>query len=346
MRAVLFGGDGKVAVHTVPDPRPGPGEVLVRTRSSAICGSDLHVYGKSRAELGEALLATVPGHELCGEVVEVGPGATGRQVGDRVIGYLKVGCRACEYCLRGYPTQCQTVRIIGTDLHGSDGEYVALPEWAAMPLPPEISYTEGAIISCNFSTAYSAVMKTSLARTPARADTTKVAVFGVGPVGLCAVQAAHTFGADVAAVDFSARRLDMAKRFGGTTTLNARTNDVPAALAEWTQGRGVDISIECSGTEGGRGQAMEVAAPLSEIVLVGNGADVQPAPLGQLKAREVTVRGSVVFQPSEFDAMIEFVTSNSLQLTDMVEHEFDISDAVQAFDLAASQDTGKILFRW
>jgi D-arabinose 1-dehydrogenase-like Zn-dependent alcohol dehydrogenase len=130
MRAVLLPGDRKVEVVERADPTPGPGQVVVRTRASAICRSDMGLYAGNSTivggdEAGSGLV--VPGHEPAGEIVEVGAGVTGLSVGDRVAGYLPFGCGRCEYCTAGFLMLCAQWKCLGFDVDGGDADYHVLP---------------------------------------------------------------------------------------------------------------------------------------------------------------------------------------------------------------------------
>jgi threonine dehydrogenase-like Zn-dependent dehydrogenase len=141
MRAVVFPGDQTVSMRDLPDPVPGQGEVLVRVKASAICGSDLS------ALRGEQVVGTkpehlVPGHEIAGTIEEVGIGAYGVSVGDRVSIYLAVGCMRCEYCRAGNIMVCPKASIVGFDRWGGDAELVVVPAINCMRLPRELSFVD------------------------------------------------------------------------------------------------------------------------------------------------------------------------------------------------------------
>lgn len=340
MKGILLKGDKRIEPVELPDPTPGPGEVVIKIKASGVCGSDIHRYHMTAEQLGP-MTSVIPGHDSAGEVVAVGEGVTTRKVGDRVIGYLKVGCMKCDYCRRGLPAHCRNLRSIGRQIHGSDGEYITIPESAALDLPDFLSYQEGAILSCNYATAYSAVR-----RVTADPATATVAIIGVGPVGLCALMTAHELGYRTIAVDLSDGRLAMADRLGADAIVNARREDVVQAVKDLTRGIGVEASVECSGSEVAQAQAIHIGASLGQVVLVGNGKAEATMPIGVLKAKEMVMQGSVVFHSHEYPGMLDFLASASFSLADLVEAEMPIEQAVEAFARADQGDSGKILFSW
>lgn len=338
MKAVMFPGDGEIELVNLPDPEPGPGEVVIEMRVSGVCGTDLHYMQETPEQRGDRR-AIVPGHEAAGVIVAVGPGVVRRRVGDRVIGYHHVGCNHCHYCRLGVPTQCPNKRVAGRHIHGSDGQYEVLPEHGVFVLPDEFSFVEGAILACNFSTAYSALMKVPV---DARS---RVAVLGQGGVGVCATMVAHAFGARVAAVDLSDNRLSRAAELGAEITLNPKRDDVTAELKRWGSGRGPDIVIECSGSSAAISQGMAALAPLGAMVFVGAGGRVD-ADVGAFRSPEQRLLGTSVYRPGEYEPMLNLVRDKGIDLTRIVEGEYEIDDARAAFDVMLRQDTGKVLFRW
>lgn len=339
MKAMLFPGDGEIELVTLPDPEPGPGEVVVQMKVSGICGTDLHYMNETPAQRGERC-AIVPGHEAAGIIVAVGPGVVRRKVGDRVVGYHHVGCNHCHYCRLGIPTQCPDKRVAGRHVHGSDGQYEVLPEHGVFVLPDEFDFVEGAIVACNFSTAYSALMKVPV---DARSS---VAVLGQGGVGLCATIIAHAFGARVAAVELSDYRLTRASELGADLTLNPQRDEVIDGLKRWgDDGRGPDVVIECSGSSSAIRQGMAALAPLGAMVFVGAGGEVH-SDVGAFRSPEQRLLGTSVYRPGEYEPMLRLIRAKGLDLKRIVEAEYAIDDARAAFDVMLQQDTGKVMFRW
>lgn len=338
MKAILFPGSGTIRHAELADPEPGPGQVLIRMSMSGICGTDLNYLAESPEQRGERC-EIVPGHEACGVIVAVGPGVLRRKVGDRVVGYHHVGCGLCHYCRLGVPTQCPDKQVAGRHFHGSDAQYEVLPEHAALPIPDAVSDIEGAIIACNYSTAYSALMKADLR------PLQTVAVFGQGGVGLCATMTAVALGARVAALDLSDDRLQMGRTFGAEITLNPTRDDVVNELRAWGGGRGVDIVLECAGSSQAIDQGLAALGPLGTLMAAGAGSVLNADTL-RFRSPEQTIKGTSVYRLYEFEPMIRLLLERRLPLEEIVHTVTTVDHAEDAFETMKQQETGKVLFDW
>jgi 2-desacetyl-2-hydroxyethyl bacteriochlorophyllide A dehydrogenase len=339
MKAILFPGSGAIEHITLPKPQPGPGEVLIEMRMSGICGTDLFYMNETPQQRADRA-RVIPGHETCGVIVELGAGVTMRQVGERVVGFHHVGCGHCHYCRIDVPTQCPDKVVTGRTLHGSDAQYIVLPQHGAFPLPDDFSFEDGALLSCNVSTAFSGLMK-------AEVDSfQRVAVFGQGGVGLSAVMLANALGARVAAVDLSDNRLALSRELGAELTLNPARDDVPDQLRRFGGGRGVHTVIECSGSSKAVEQALASLGPLGKLVIIGAGDSHIATHVGVLIASEIQVLGSSVYRPGEYEPMVNLVRNKQLPLHRLIGGRFPIDEAEEAFKIAARQDIGKLLFAW
>ena len=341
MKAILCEGNQQLRHVLLVDPTPATDEVVIKIRSSGVCGSDVHRFHETPESLGAAA-SVVPGHDSCGDIIEVGSDVTDRWIGQRVIGYLKVGCMECKYCLAGITAHCKRLRSIGRHINGSDAEYMVIPAWAALPIPDWMTYEEGAVLSCNFGTAYSAVMRAQ----PTLNDPRTMAVFGVGPVGLCAVMVANQLGYRTIAVDLSASRLATATRLGAAFTVNGRDTDAVDAIKDLTDGEGFDTAIDCTGVNVVQVQAIRAGAPLSKVVLVGNGSPEANAPLGMFKAKEMQMEGSALYRLGEYEPMLAFLENAQFSLSSLIDQELPIEEAEKAFALADKGESLKVMFRW
>lgn len=343
MQAVLFPGDRQVQLVDRDTPSPGQGEVLVRTRASAICRSDMGLYTGTSAivgggEAGKGLV--VPGHEPAGEVVEVGPGVEGLAVGDRVAGYLPIGCGRCEYCTSGYLMLCDQWQCIGFDVDGGDADYFLLPARNCLPLPDEVSFVAGALMTDMVGSQYSTQKVLGV-----RGGMT-VAVFGLGPMGAAAVMVAKGFGARVIAVDLLEDRLVMAKHLGAELTVNSGQQDAVAALREATAGRGVDVAIDCSGAPAGQNAALDAVRKRGAVSFVGESRKTEINPSDQIIRKLLAVVGGWYFPLGEWAEICRFVVDNQLPVEDLVTHRFPLSEAAEAFRAFDSRETEKAVFTW
>jgi D-arabinose 1-dehydrogenase-like Zn-dependent alcohol dehydrogenase len=216
MKAVYFLGDRKLAIREVPDPTPGPGEVILEIKASGMCGTDLKYYratdGAGSIGLGKRSdQPVVGGHEPCGVVVEVGKGVWSplAKIGTRVMNHHYSGCGCCHQCRGGWTQMCDEGSItFGANGDGAHAKYMKVPADSLVALPDDLSFRAGAAVSCGTGTAWGGLDRLGL-----RGSET-IAIFGQGPVGLSGTQLAAAMGARVIALDIDPGRLNRAKEFG------------------------------------------------------------------------------------------------------------------------------------
>lgn len=340
MRAVLLPGDKRVVVQDLPTPEPAGDEVLVRTRASAICRSDMSIYyGNPIVGSGSDELI-VPGHEAAGEVVAVGPHVTGVKVGDRVAGYLAVADASGVFASQGLPMLDPGWKCFGFDVHGGDAEYFVLPERNCLPLPDSLSYKAGALLTDMVGTQYSTQKRLGVS------GRHTVAVIGLGPMGAAAILVAKGLGARVIAVDVLDSRLDQATSLGADALINSATTDAVAAIGDATGGRGADIVIECSGNPRGQNTALDAAARRGAVAFVGESRATEINPSDQIIRKMLTVIGGWYFGLGEWDEIVRFVEDRSLPVEKLISHEFSIEQAEEAFAAFDRRETEKAVFIW
>ncbi len=332
MKALVFTGEESVEVRDFPDPQAGPGEAIVRVRASGICGSDLPRFRDAEGSKG-----IIPGHEPAGEVVELGPGVPpGLRVGDRVMVHHYAGCGFCEVCAMGFEQACPNDRVTyGTGAHGGHAEFISVPARTLVHLPEELSFEAGAAIACGTGTAWNGLKKMDISGR----DT--VAVFGQGPVGVSGVVSAKAMGARVIAVDISDERLDFARRLGADVTINPLHTDVVAAVAEVTGGRGATASLETSGAEVARQQALEVLAYFGKCSYIGNGAPSRIDIRGEVIRKVLTIYGSWTFTKAEQIDIARFMVDNRVDLDALISTRYSLDDAGRAYREFAGGAIGK-----
>ncbi len=261
MRAVQIIQPGRpLEEREIPIPEPGAGEIRVRVEAAGICHSDAH-YRDGTGSV--AHLPITPGHEIAGRVDELGPGVDGVAVGDRVALHYLVTCGHCERCVRGQEQFCASVRMLGKDIDGGYAEYVVVPACNAIAVPDAVTAPEAAIMMCSSATAFHALRK---ARVTAG---DRVAVFGVGGLGLSAVQLARACGAEqVFAVDVNPDKLAAAERYGAAA-IDPADGAPEQQLRAATGGRGVDVALEFAGLPLTQQQAVAALAVQGRVALAG-----------------------------------------------------------------------------
>ncbi len=341
MQCLICPGDRTVEVTQKPIPEPGPDDVRIRVRGSAICGSDLHKYRQPQAERDEHGYSKLTlGHEGAGVVDAVGPGVTHPAVGDRVVIYHLIGCGHCEHCRRGEPGFCRDMQGFNWVRDGVNADYVVVPARSTLPLPDDFDFEDGALLACNLGTAFAAARKAK-----ASGDMT-LAVSGLGPVGLYTVMFARAMGASVIGIDVQPSRIEMAEKLGIDATVNAAEVDPVEAMRAFGGGDGVHAAIDTSGFTQARTAALEGLRPHGIFVEVGIGEETVYKLSAPLNAREITLTGSWIFKLYEWEDLLDFMRRHELPVKDVIAKRIRIDEAVEAFKLADSATTGKIMIDW
>ena len=326
MKAAFFAGQSRVEVRRVPQPVPAPGEVLLRVRTSALCGSELHSYR------GQGSGDDIPGHEMAGEVVALND-VRGISIGERMAVQIMSGCGRCVHCLAGDPEHCAE-RHLHT---GGHAEYVALPAGCCLTLPPEITWAEGVLMGGDtIGTPYHALRRLGVSA----ADT--VAVFGCGPVGLGAVTLLQYFGARTFAVEPIGYRRELANRLGADVVIDPASEDAIARIDELTDGQGVEVALDCSGVAATTGLALDSAAVLGRVALIGEKRQATIRPSPQFIRKELTVIGSWYFTGPDYFRILG-LHQRGFDASGLVTHRFSLEEADQAFATFSSRQSGKVL---
>ncbi len=285
-------------------PEIGSRDILIRVKAAGICHSDAHY----RAGISpvEPLPLTL-GHEVAGIVETVGGDVRHFKKGDRVCVHYMATCGHCGYCDRGSEQFCTTGRMIGKYQDGGYADFIAVPERSVFRLPEEISFGIGAIMMCSSATSLHALNKTRL-----RAGET-VAIFGVGGLGVSAVQLAQACGAsNVFAVDINPRKLELAKQFGAIP-VNATAGDPVEQIRDFTHGRGVDVALELIGLPLTMKQAVQSLAILGRAGLVGlTQQSFEVAPYREVLNKEAEIIGVSDHLATEIPLLLEFARNGKL----------------------------------
>ncbi len=311
MKAVRLVKSGQpLEMQEVPVPRVGARDVLVKVKAAGICRSDMHYRA------GASTVPNLPrtlGHEVAGVIEEVGPAVRNVKVGDRVCLHYLVTCGDCHYCALGSEQFCTSGSMIGKYQDGGYAEYIVVPARNAVPLPDDIPFEQGAIMMCSSATSLHALNKAELK--PGES----VAVFGVGGLGISAVQLARAFGAlDVYAVDINADKLKLAESYGAIP-VNARVVDPVAEIRRLTGGQGVDVALELVGLRQTIEQAVHSLGVFGRAVLVG--ITDQPFELNSYQdviLKEAQIIGCSDHLLSELLLLVELVRRGALHLSSVV----------------------------
>jgi (R,R)-butanediol dehydrogenase/meso-butanediol dehydrogenase/diacetyl reductase len=260
MRAAVFEETGRPLVVTdLPDPSPGPGELVLRVRSAGVCGTDLHLS----AEPPGVPPGSVMGHEFAGEVVAVGAAVTGWRLGDRACALPCIGCAACPACVADDPLACLRLRGIGLgDLPGAYAEFVRVGAQEALRLPDALDYDAGALVE-PLAVGLHALRAAALRPGDA------VLVLGAGPIGLAVATWARQLGAaEVVVADHLPSRLALARAFGATAAIDGADDGALATITEVCDGP-PHVVVECVGRPGMLQQCLQHVRRRGRIVVAG-----------------------------------------------------------------------------
>ncbi|WP_238900513.1 zinc-binding alcohol dehydrogenase family protein [Clostridium sp. YIM B02500] len=301
--------------------------VLIKMKAAGICGSDVHIYH------GQNAAATYPrviGHEMVGEVVEVGSNVTKIKVGDRVIVDQVVNCGECYACRKGRGNVCASLKVRGVHIHGGYREYIAVPESDVYVLPDNLSYEDAVMIE----PATIAVQSCSRAEL-SKEDT--LLILGCGALGSSILKIARLSGATIIAVDVVDEKIEEAKKNGATYGINLLKEDVVAKARELTGGYGPTVSIDAACTKDSLATLLELTGNAGRVITMG--FSVEPTAVTQFKitAKELDVRGSRL-QNKKFQEVLNLVAEEKLDLTNSISHKFNFLDAQKAFDFVDSRD--------
>jgi 2-desacetyl-2-hydroxyethyl bacteriochlorophyllide A dehydrogenase len=343
MRAVTFQAPGEVLVEEVPEPELiAAGDAIVQIEATGVCGSDLHIYhGRVQIEPGFTI-----GHEYVGTVIEAGPGVHEVQVGDRVLGCFQTACGRCWFCRRGAFHKCEHSRTFGHgaalgSLQGTQAERALVPnaELVLRKVPAGMSDETALFAGDVMGTGYHAVAESGL-----RAGDV-AAVLGLGPVGLCAVQAAKASGAaHVIAVDSVAERLAMAESFGAEP-VHLSEGDPRAAARAVTEGRGVDVCIDAVGHP----QALELALRLTRkcgtVQAIGVYAERCELHMGLLWIKSLQLCAGHANVIGHVDRVLAMMSAGVLDPSPLVTHHMPLDDAAEAYALYDRREALKIVLK-
>ncbi|MEG9295287.1 zinc-binding alcohol dehydrogenase family protein [Mangrovibacillus sp. Mu-81] len=297
-------------------------EVLVKVKMVGICGSDIHIYH------GTNPLATLPrviGHEVTGEVENVGEKVESVSAGDKVVIEPIQPCGDCYACRSGRGNVCSNLEVYGVHRDGGMQEYLVMPEKLVHKVSPELDWKES-VLAEPFTIGAQATWRGNVRP----GDT--VFIMGAGPIGLCCLKVAKSIGATVIISDLNESRLDFAKEWGADHTIDASRLNVIDEVMELTKGEGANVVIDAVCIPQTFEQAIEIASAAGRVVVLG--FDERPSPISQLPItkKEVTITGSRL-QTNQFPGIIEMLNSRKIDTAGMVTQVFPLEQIHQAIQL-------------
>jgi 2-desacetyl-2-hydroxyethyl bacteriochlorophyllide A dehydrogenase len=343
MRAVTFQAPFEVRVDERPEPElSARDDAIVQIEASGVCGSDLHIYhGRVKIEPGFTI-----GHEFVGTVLAAGDDVTRVMTGDRVLGCFHSACGTCFYCLQGVYQKCDVARVFGHgellgSLPGTQAEQALVPH-ANMTLrkvPDGVTDDVALFAGDVMGTGYHAVSEAAVK------PGDSVAVLGLGPVGLCAVQVAIAGGAaPVLAIDTVEQRLEMARSFGATP-IHLTEENPRKVVQQATEGRGVDAAIDAVGHPDALDLAIRLARKAGVVVAIGVYAEPCQVHMGLVWIKGLTLRSGQANVIGHVDSVLGMLAAGTLDPTPLVTHHMPLDDAPGAYEVYDRREALKIVLK-
>jgi L-iditol 2-dehydrogenase len=335
VKALVYTGPLRLEYVDRLDPVPGDGEVLVRVRAVAICGSDVHGY---TGTTGRRIPPVIMGHEAAGVVEAAGRGAEAWATGTRVTFDSILWCGECDPCRRGRTNLCETRQTFGVSTPGyrRDGamaEYVVVPQRLLHRLPDSVSFDGGAMVE-------PAAVAMHAARISGIAPGDVVVVVGAGLIGNLAMQAARTLGAGMVAIaDITPERLALAGQLGGDILIDSTAGDPSRVLEKATGRRTADVVLEAVGIQATIDLATALTRPGGSLTLIGNVKPRVEQDLQGIVSGELTIRGSAA-SAGEYPDCIERIADGRMRVAELISRTMSLADGAEAFEALHRGDAG------
>lgn len=329
-------------MHWVEKPIPSikEDEVLVKVLSASVCGTDVHIYTWDTWAQNRIKEPYTMGHELSGRVVEVGQDVTGVKVGDIVTTETHIVCHTCEFCLSHQAHICAHTKVIGVDMDGVFAEYVALPATNLIQCDPTMDHDLLSVQEPLGNAVHTVMTGDIIGKT--------VAVVGVGPIGILAVDVAKAMGASkVIAIDVNPYRLDLALKIGADASIHSLQEDTHKRIHELVGPYGVDVVLEMSGNAHALKQALGYLKPGGRMSILGIPTQEVSLDIGQeIVFKGITIQGITGRRMYEtWDQIKVLLKEDKLHLDQIVTHRLDWTDYEEAFKLMESGNCGKVVLR-
>lgn len=324
MKAAIVTEPYKVAIQEIDKPIVGPRDVLIRVKATGICGSDLHLYKGAHAF---RKLPAILGHEVAGEVAEVGSAVTRFKPGMPVTVLPQISCGNCTACIKGYFNICPHKTVPGTPAwQGTFAEYFVAPEMVIYPLPAGVDYIAGSLTE-PLAVAMHAARRADLK------NRQSVAILGTGTIGLLILALAKHYGVkEIIATDVYDYNLSVAHKMGATLTINARQEDVAAKINELTSGEGMETVIVAASAPGIIDQASTIAARRGTIVLVAMISQTIPVTTYNFVYKELELKGSQTYTSDDFEGALELLAAGAIPVQEVVTRTVNFNDTARALE--------------
>jgi L-iditol 2-dehydrogenase len=344
MKGARLYAPGDLRVDDLPVPEPGPGELTIRVRTCATCGTDAKIFHHGHHHIS---LPRVLGHEIAGEVAAVGSGVEGWGPGDRVQVIAAIPCGDCYYCRRGQETVCENLESMGYQYDGAFAEFMRVPSKVldrdgVNRIPDHVPFEAAALtepLACVLNGQEIAEL----------GEGDDVVILGAGPIGCLHVRLSRARGAkSVTLIDVNQQRLDLAARAEPDATVNSSVQDPIEAVRKLTDGRGADVVITATAARQAQEQALEMAARRGRISLFGGLPRDDPIirfDSNLVHYRELFVLGAYGSAPRHNRDALALISSGSVPVEDLVTHRLPLSGVHEAIDTVTAGEGLKVVIQ-
>lgn len=330
---------GNVELIDMPEPTPGPGQVVIQVHNAGVCGTDIHIY-KSEYVIKPPVIL---GHEICGEIAAVGPGVTRLKVGDRVTANPSAGrlCGKCRYCQVGAPFFCIDRAALGSGINGGFAKYCCVRQEIVFHLPPNLDFQTGALCE-PFACALQAVVELTVIKPGDVA-----AVSGPGPIGLMCAMLAKRHGARVVVLGTSgdAHRMELARQLGADCTVDVESEDAKTVVADLTSGYGADVVLECAGAPASATMCLELVRKMGRYTQVGLFGKPLELDLDKITVKQVHLQGSMCHTWQTWEQTMRVLGQGGIDLRPFISRRLPLSCWEDAFQgVLAKRDVKVLLY--
>jgi threonine dehydrogenase-like Zn-dependent dehydrogenase len=340
MKGVKVVGPKQVEVVDWEEQVVQPHEVKVRIKAAALCRSDLSIYYQLPVVGSLPAGSVIPGHEPAGVIEEIGSAVKGFAVGDRVAIQCFDGCGLCQYCLDGWPNMCANMKVLGFDRHGGDAETLVTPASTCLKMPDEMSFLTASIATDAIGNLYNTLKELNVN------GNKRVAIIGIGPMGLAGVLAAKAMGAEVIAVDMVQSRLDTALALGADHAF--LSPDAEKAVNSITKGKGCEAVVDCTGKEPAIRLAFNLAGKFAKIGQLGVGDEAKIGLMSHLVGKQLTYIGSWYFRMGEWNEICDLIVHRigNEKAEKLISHVYPLETkaVIEGWKLFDEHKTDKVVF--
>ena len=322
MLQAIMTAPGKIEFRDIPMPEVKKGEILIKIMRIGICGSDIHVY---HGKHPYTTYPVVQGHEVSGEIVQVGSEVSGFKEGNKVTVQPQVSCGKCYSCKHGKYHICDNLMVMGFQTTGMASEYFLVDAQKVLKLPDDMSFEHGAMVE-PLAVAVHAL------RRAGNIKGKKILVLGAGPIGNLVAQAAKGMGSKAVMItDLSEHRLALAKKCGIDYCINTKEQNVGDEITKIFGPDKADLILECVGVNPTMEQAINFARKGTDIIVVGVFGEKATVDLGLLQDRELRLIGTLMYQEEDYKKAIELINNNEIYLDTLITNHFSFKDYLKAY---------------